>query len=249
MIKVNDILIFLTQKYPTDTACDFDNVGLLVGDGNSTVTKTVVCLDCDINAVAFAKANGAELIITHHPVIFGGIKSVLSGSVVFELIKNGISVISMHTNLDIAVGGVTERLCEAIGLNNITPYIAHDGFLIRSAECKQTTADNLAEIIKSSLNVAVRYTDGENQISRVLVCSGSGGDFLTDVIDGEFDALIAADIKHNVFIDAINHGVSVFDAGHYNSENVIVNPLCQQLITNFDNVNFLTFNNKNIKSV
>ncbi len=249
MIKVNDILNYLSQKYPLNTACDFDNVGLLVGDGNAAVTKAVVCLDCDINTVNFAVQNGAELIITHHPVIFDGLKAVTENTVVYKLIKNNISVISMHTNLDVAVGGVTERLCEAIGLKNVTPYTALDGFSIRSAECKTTTADNLAQIIKSSLNTVVRYADSGNTISRVLVCSGSGGDFLLDVISGGFDALIAADIKHNVFINAINHGVTVFDAGHYNSENIIVNPLCNQLSNDFNSIEFLTFNNIKIKSV
>lgn len=249
MITVNNILDFLTQKYPPQTACDFDNVGLLVGDGNSTVSNAVVCLDCDINAVEFSKANNAQLIVTHHPVIFDGLKAVTAGNVVYELVKGGIAVISMHTNLDIAVGGVTERLCEAIGLKNITPYIAHDGFLIRLAECEAVTADELAKIIKLSLNTAVRYADSGNQISRVLVCSGSGGDFLTDVIDGGFDALIAADIKHNVFINALNHGVTVFDAGHYNSENVIVKPLCYELTTAFSQIEFSAFNNEKIKSL
>lgn len=249
MIRVNDVLKYLSQKYPLNTACDFDNVGLLVGDGNATVTKAVVCLDCDINAVEFAKANNAELIVTHHPVIFDGLKAVTDGSVVYELIKNSISVISMHTNLDIAVGGVTEQLCETIGLKCVEPYVAHDGFLIRSAKCEKTTADSIAKAIKASLNTAVRYADSGNKISRVLVCSGSGGDFLTDVIDGGFDALIAADIKHNVFITALNHGVTVFDAGHYNSENVIIKPLCNDLSVNFNGVNFLIFNNNKIKSL
>ncbi|MDO4607792.1 MAG: Nif3-like dinuclear metal center hexameric protein [Clostridia bacterium] len=248
MIIVNDVLNYLSQKYPLNTACTFDNVGLLVGDGNTTVTKVVVCLDCDINAVSFAAQNGAQLIVTHHPVIFDGLKSVTDGSVVYELVKNGISVISMHTNLDIAEGGVTERLCETIGLKNITPYTAHDGFLIRSAECETTTADNLAQVIKSSLNTVVRYADSGNNINRVLVCSGSGGDFLTDVIDGGFDALIAADIKHNVFINALNHCVTVFDAGHYNSENIIVKPLCKTLSNEFDSIDFLIFNNEKIKT-
>ena len=114
MITVNNVLDFLTTEYPPDTARDFDNVGLLVGDGNSTVTKAMVCLDCDINAVKAAKEQGAGLIVTHHPVIFNGLKAVTAGSVVYELLSGGISVISMHTNLDIAVGGVTENLCEAI---------------------------------------------------------------------------------------------------------------------------------------
>lgn len=249
MITVNNVLDFLTTEYPPDTARDFDNVGLLVGDGNSTVTKAMVCLDCDINAVKAAKEQGAGLIVTHHPVIFNGLKAVTAGSVVYELLSGGISVISMHTNLDIAVGGVTENLCAAIGLTNVKPFVAHDGFLIREAECGIQNADALAQHIKQSLGGAVRYADSGAEIHRVLVCSGSGGDFLSDVIDGGYDALIAADIKHNVFIDAINHGKAVFDAGHYQSENVIVKPLCKQLSAVFDEIEFFTFNNQKIKSV
>lgn len=249
MITVNNILDFLSGKYPLDTACDFDNVGLLVGDGNTAVTKAVVCLDCDINAVNKAKEIGANLIITHHPVIFNGLKCVTKGTVVYELVKNDISVISMHTNLDIAVGGVTERLCEALGLANVKPFIAHDGFTIREAECDIHNADVFAERIKNALCGAVKYADSGREIHRVLVCSGSGGEFWQDALDSGFDALISADIKHNVFIDAINHGITVFDAGHYTSENVIVKPLCRELSDAFSEIEFTVFNNDKIKSV
>ncbi len=248
MMTVNNILEFLSEKYPLDTACDFDNVGLLVGDKNAAVTKAVICLDCDINAVNYAKSIGTELIITHHPVIFSGLKSILAGGVVYELVKSDISVISMHTNLDIAVGGVTENLCEAIGLKNVKPFMAHDGFLIREAECDINDADKLAEHIKRKLCTAVRYADSGKAICRVLVCSGSGGNYLGDVISGGYDALISADIKHNVFIDAVNSGVAVFDAGHYQSENVIIKPLGILLSSNFSDIEFEYYNN-NIKFI
>lgn len=249
MMKVNNILEFLKEKYPLDTACDFDNVGLLVGDKDAAVTRVIVCLDCDINTVNYAKSVGAELIVTHHPVIFSGVKNILAGSVIYELVKADVAVISMHTNLDIAVSGVTENLCNAIGLTNVKPYVAHDGFLIREAECNITDADKLAQNIKTCLGGSVRYVDAGRKIEKVLVCSGSGGGFLTDVIANGYDALIAADIKHNVFMDAINNGVSVFDAGHYQSENVIVTPVCLELKETFTDVDFITYNNDMIKSI
>ena len=249
MMTVNNVLEYLSEKYPLDTACDFDNVGLLVGDGNAAVNKAVVCLDCDIDTVNYAKSIGAKLIVTHHPVIFSGLKSILAGGVVYELVKSDISVMSMHTNLDIARCGVTERLCEAIGLTNVKEFIAHDGFMIREAECCITEADKLAQHIKASLGGTVKYADSGREIHRVLVCSGSGGNYLGDVINGGYDALISADIKHNVFIDAVNSGVTVFDAGHYSSENVIVKPLCNELKTAFSDIKFIEFNNDKIKSV
>ena len=249
MMTVNNVLDYLKERYPLDTACDFDNVGLLVGDKDTAVTHAVVCLDCDINTVNYAKSMGANLIITHHPVIFNGLKAVTVGTVVYEAVKANISVISMHTNLDIAVGGVTEQLCKAIGLTNVKPFTAHDGFLIREADCSITDADKLAQNIKESLGGAVKYADSGKPIHRVLVCSGSGGEFLTDVINGGYDALISADIKHNVFIDAVNNGVTVFDAGHYASENVIVKPLCNELKAEFSSIEFSEFNNNKIKSI
>ena len=248
-MTVNNVLDYLKEKYPLDTACDFDNVGLLVGNGEAIVQKAVVCLDCDIDTIKFAKESGAELIVTHHPVIFNGLKAVTAGSVVFEAIVNGISIISMHTNLDIATGGVTDSLCDAIGLKNVKPFISHSGFLIREAECNVHNADELAKCIKERLCGAVRYVDSGKEICRVLVCSGSGGEFLSDVISGGYDALISADIKHNVFIDAINSGVSVFDAGHYNSENVIVNPLKCELESKFKEIDFVIHNNSKIKDI
>ncbi len=248
-MKVIDILNFLESKFPMATACDFDNVGLLVGDCEQEVNTAVVALDCDITAINRAREVGAQLIITHHPVIFDGLKSVTAGSVVYELIKSEISVISMHTNLDIAAGGVTERLCEAIGLTEVMPFTAQDGFIIREAKCPITDADKLALHIKENLGGGVRYVTGKTPINRVLVCSGSGGDFLDDAKNCGFDALITADVKHNVFIDAINNGISVFDAGHYASENVIVAPLTQLLSEEFNNIKFIPHSPDKIKSV
>ena len=125
MVTVNDIFEFLSEKYPLDTACDFDNAGFLVGNKETIVTKILVCLDCDKFALEKASEMGCELIITHHPVIFDPLKSVTHGDIVYELIKSDISVISMHTNLDIAKNGVTEALCEALELKSIKPYFLY----------------------------------------------------------------------------------------------------------------------------
>lgn len=249
MIKVKDIFNFLSQRYPLDTACDFDNTGFLVGDSNSEVKKALVCLDCDITAIEEAKELGCNLIVTHHPVIFGGLKSITENSVVYKLIKNDIAVISMHTNLDIANDGVTVRLCEAIGLKNVKPFVAENGFALRSAEADNLTPEDFAALIKEKLNFSVRYVAGERNINRVLVCSGSGGKFLKEAISFDFDALLTADIKHNVFIDAVNSGVSVFDGGHYATENVIVMPLSELLADNFKEIEFIPYSPDLIKSI
>jgi len=112
-MTVQNIFDFLNNKFPVDTACGFDNVGTLVGDRNKTITKAIVALDCTLPVIKEAVKNGCELIITHHPIIFNGLKSVLDDTLVFEIIKNGLSVISMHTNLDQGENGVNDALCNA----------------------------------------------------------------------------------------------------------------------------------------
>lgn len=248
-MKVKDILGYLESLYPIETACDFDNVGLLVGSSESEVKSAVVALDCDINTLSFARVNGANLIITHHPVIFEPIKSVTDNDIIFNLIKNGISVISMHTNLDVGDGGVNDTLCGVLALKDVKPYIADDGYMLKCGQADFDNADNFAAFIKKQLGGSVKYVSGNKPIKNVLVCSGSGGNYIDEAISGGFDALVTADVKHNVFISAINAGISLFDGGHYDTENIIVKPLCDRLQKQFSDTAFSPFLGKKIKTV
>lgn len=238
MMKVKNILDYLDGLYPVSTACDFDNVGLLVGDGDSYVTGAVVALDCDVKAIDFAKQKGANLIITHHPVIFEPLKSVTENDIVFKLIKSEISVISMHTNLDVGNGGVNDVLCETLGLKNIKSHIAKDGYVLKFGETDIPDADNFALHIKEKLGGVVRYVAGNRPVKTVLVCSGSGGNYIDEAISVGFDALVTADVKHNHFIAAVNAGISIFDGGHFNTENIVVKPLLGRLKTKFPDTEF-----------
>lgn len=249
MMKVKDVLNYLDGLFPVVSACDFDNVGLLVGDGEAEVTSAVVALDCDINAINFAKENGANLIVTHHPVIFEPLKSVTADGIVFKLIKSGISVISMHTNLDVGFGGINDRLCEIFNLKNVKPHTAADGYMLKCGETDIQDADDFAAFIKERSGGAVRYVKGNKPVKKVLVCSGSGGGYVEEAIRCGFDALVTADVKQNHFIAAINAGISLFDGGHYNTENVIVNPLCEKLKKRFPDTAFAAYMPETIKTV
>ena len=248
-MKVKEILSYLESLFPLNTACDFDNVGLLVGDKESEVTGAVIALDCDVNALAFAKENGANLIITHHPVILEPLKTVTESSTVFSLIKEGISVISMHTNLDVGVGGVNDALCDALELTDVKPFAAADGYMLRCAKTYIHDPAALALHVKKRLGGAVRYVAGKKDIQNVLVCSGSGGNYISDAINGGFDALITADVKQHIFVEAINAGISLFDGGHFCTENVIVKPLCALLKERFADIGFYQFSPEVIKTV
>ncbi len=239
-MTVKDIFDFLNFRFPVSNAMDFDNVGILVGDPEARVEKALVVLDCTTEAVKLAIKENCSLIITHHPVIFEPLKNVLSNSIVFELIKNGLSVISMHTNLDIGVGGVNDTLCEALEVQNIIDFEASDGFTIKSGIIPKTTAEALAGKIKDKIGGVVKFTDGGRPISRLLICGGSGGNYIEDAINHGFDALITSDVKHHQFLIAKNNGISLFDAGHFNTEDVVIEPLKNLLSKEFKNIDFLT---------
>ena len=246
-MTVKNIFDFLNSRFPVDTACGFDNVGTLVGDRNKTVTKAIIALDCTMPIINEAVKNGCELIITHHPVIFNGIKSVLDDTLVYEIIKNGLSVISMHTNLDQGNGGVNDTLCNVIGLKNVETVEAPDKFLLKKGEISPLSADDFAKHLKNVLNYPVKYV-GEGEIKNVLVCSGSGAQYHTLCILNDCDALVTAEVRHNNFLDAAQNGVALFDCGHFNTEVVVIKPLCELLSNEFNNIQFIANTDSQIKT-
>ncbi len=246
-MTVNDILAFLDRKFPIDTACDFDNVGLLIGDGKQTVTKALIVLDCTQSAITDAIENGCELIITHHPVIFNPLKSILKGSIPYEVISKSLSVISMHTNLDIGEGGVNDSLCNMLSPLAVETVIASDGYALKKCKVEPISAEGLAQKLKNNLGGAVKYTDGGKNIETVLVCSGSGGSFVNEAYSFGCDALVTADVKHNQFLDAALLGISLFDAGHFNTEDIVIEPLRELLQNEFSDIEFITNHDSAIK--
>lgn len=226
-MKIQELCDALTARYPARLAADYDNIGLLVGDGEKEITAAVVSLDVTPEAIALAEKTGADLIVTHHPVIFGGLKTVTPGSAVWDLVTRGIAAVAMHTNLDAAEGGVNDILCETIGLCEVTGLCpVADGFSLRRGVLPASMdAASFAKALKKALGGTVSYTDGGKPICTVAVCSGAGGDFLGDALAAGADALVTADVKHHLYGEARRAGISLFDCGHFETEDLIVEPL------------------------
>lgn len=249
-MTVREVFEFLNTLFPVGTACDFDNVGILAGDPNAEITGAVVSLDCTPAAIQAARDNGCGLIITHHPVIFEPLKNVLAGSVAYELIKSGISVISMHTNLDVGTGGVNDALSAALGLCEVKKVAAADGYLLNTGKLPSPlSSEAVARLIKSRLGGCVKFNKTSAPIERLLLCSGSGGGYLCEVAHHGCDALVTADIKHNVFIDAERLGITVFDAGHFNTEDVVTEPLKNLLAEHFSALRVITCHGTSITHI
>ena len=228
MITVKDILAFLDSKAPLDTQLDFDNAGFLCGDAAAEVTRVLVALDITDGVVAEAADFGAELIVSHHPVCFTPMKTVTTddptGRKFAAMLRSGISAICMHTNLDAAPGGVNDALCAALGAENLGLLApGHDTMsrLCRFAEPMEHGA--FLAHVKSALHAnGLRYAGSEKPVQLFGICGGAGADFIPDAAARGCDAYITADVKHHQFLWADELGISLVDAGHFSTENVVV---------------------------
>lgn len=221
-MKVAEVYKYIDWNFPFLTAADFDNVGLMLGDMNADVTKVLITLDCTKAAVKKAIECGAEVIVSHHPLIFNPLNRIEADSVINDCIKNNIAVISAHTNVDTGKGGINDCICALLGIKSVGGIYV-DSFLIRKGTLEEPlSADEFAALCKEKFGTHVKYTDGGKKISRVAVCSGSGGSFLPSVLRGEVDAFITGEVKHSDFILAANKNFSLFECGHFETEDIIL---------------------------
>ena len=351
MVKVKDVYDFIDSLAPFDCAMDFDNSGLLVGNINLEVNSVLVSLDITNEVVNEAKSIGANLILSHHPVIFNSIKNIYSDSVVHNLIKGNISAICAHTNLDIANDiGVNTCLAKVLNIKNIkplsvyktekynkivvfvpeenskdiintmarhgagllgnysecsfssegkgtfrpnknsNPYIgecgrfeeikesrvemicsksktqkaidamlnvhpyevpAYDIFETSAVEsdialglvgdlCCKVSADEFAHYVKDKLKCnGLRYFNFNDNIKTIALCSGAGGNLISNAIEKGFDAFVTGEIKHHEILLAEKNNITVIDAGHFKTEDVVIKPLIKKLKQKFDGINFI----------
>lgn len=240
MSKIIDFYRYIDNIAPFETQESWDNSGFLVGNGEKEVTKVLLALDVTEPVLKEALEKGANLVISHHPVIFGALKEFHPKNIAFIAAEKGIAVISAHTCLDIADGGVNDCLAAAIGLQNIVKVDDGEG-LMRMGELEKTM--NCADFVKyvaGKLDVGgIKYTPTEKMIKKVAVCGGSGGDLYPFAIKAGADAYITANIKHNLFIDMRRDEFCVLDAGHFCTENTVIKPIAEKLSKAFNDTEII----------
>ena len=232
MVKIKKIYDFINKIAPFDTAMDFDNCGLLVGDLESSAEKVLLSLDITNEVCLEAKNMGANLIISHHPVIFKPIKNIDFENPVSKLIKYEINAICAHTNLDVAKEGVNFHLAKLLNLSDtfaLTFENSNPLGLIGYLE-KELGCTDFAKFVKSKLGCeGLRYTEINKKIKKVAVCSGSGGSLIDDAAKNKVDAFVIGEIKHSDILKANEKGICIVDAGHFKTENLILPPLKLEL--------------------
>lgn len=245
MTTVADIADQIEALAPTDLAEDFDNVGLLIGDAQKSVKKVMIMLDADKNTVEEAIDYGADLIITHHPVLFSGIKSITNHKLL-RLIENKIALYSAHTNLDSANGGVNDVLAEKLSLQNVAE-ITLDTLKTRMGDVEECSFGDYIKTVKKQLSIShVRYVgDVSKKISKVGILGGSGADLIPQAKNAGCDVYITADMKYHQAQIADDIDLCVIDAGHFETENYICESLREALAFLFKDVDFTVSKRKN----
>ena len=239
MAKVKDFYGYLNSIAPFETQEDWDNNGMLVGDMDAEVKKVAVVLDITHEEIKKAKAIGADLIISHHPVIFNPIKSVTRGSVPYELVASSINALCCHTPLDIADGGTNDSLAKLLGIE----VTRTEDPILRLGTVEPTTAENLAGKIAKTLNTKVRYADAGRKIEKIAICTGAGCSLIEAA--GEIDAFITGDASHHNFLDCIQTGITLIAAGHYETEIVVVPVLVKKLQAQFPDIEIIDIKQEN----
>ena len=235
-MKINEIIAFADRLAPFESAEEWDNVGLLVGDPDAAVSRVLLALDITPAAVEEAREKNCELIVSHHPVIFSPLSALRPDSAEYLLAKYDIAALCLHTNLDRADQGVDTALAAALGLDD-TVFFAEDFLLVGKPEAP-CSAEEFASFIKERLHApSVRFTQG--RVSRVAVSSGGGGEGVALARKYGCDAFVTGELKHHQYLCAVQRGIAAFDAGHFSTENVVIAPLKELFEERFPEVEFI----------
>lgn len=242
-ITVQNVADVMNRIAPKKLAEEWDNPGLLVGNPRAEVEKIFISLDVTEEVIKNAIDFGANLIVSHHPIIFHAVKNLRTdlplGKKIEMLIKNDIAVFSAHTNLDSAIGGVNDVLAEKIGLIDVKMFGEEEISLGRIGRLSEKmTAKNFAEHVKKVLNAEnVRLIDaGDFLIDKVGLCSGAGSDIISKAKFFGANCFVTGDVKYHEAQSAIENKIHVVDAGHFYTEFPIVHALAEILRNEFDKI-------------
>lgn len=243
MARVCDIYDIINGAAPFSSAMSFDNAGLLVGDGNTVVSRALIALDITRAVVEEAVSLNANLIISHHPVIFQPIKSLGGSDVPYLLAKNGVAALCCHTNLDISpVCGINVALAGKLGLRSVRQedVFGEECVLFSGELPEELSPEELALLVKERLNAgAVGLIAGNRPVKKVFLCGGAGGEFVHFAACRGADAYLTGEMRHHEALEAARTGVTCVAAGHYETEKPFGEFLASYLRKRFPDTAFL----------
>ena len=239
-ITIDRILNVLNTIAPFSLAEEWDNVGLLIGDPGQAVSGILIGLDPTVELLDQAHALGANLVITHHPIIFQPLKAIRTdhptGAFIAKAITARIAVIACHTNLDVVAQGVSHSLAHCLGLTELAPLIATPGasdlgFGKLGTLDPPLDGQALLARLCAAIGVAGVSVAGPlpAMVQRVALCGGSGAEFATQARAQGAEIFITAEVKHHIARWAEEAGFCVVDAGHFATEHPMAKALASML--------------------
>lgn len=233
MPTVREIEQALFDAAPKAGAMAWDNVGQLLGNPEQPVTKALVALDITESVVDEALATECQLIVSHHPVMnckWLPVQTIRTdtpqGHLLTKLLTGGICVICMHTNLDVAKGGVNDVLAHTLKLIDPGP-LAEDGIGRVGNLTAPVALNDFVKLVSKTLKCnGVRYADAKRPVFHVAVGGGACGEYLDAAIAAGCDTFVTSDLSYHTFLDAVGKGINLIDAGHFPTED----PICMQII-------------------
>ena len=238
MTTAHDIERSLYDWAPRELAMAWDNVGLLVGDPAQEVRRVLVALDITQGVAEEAVSLGAQMIVSHHPVMNCAWHEVQTlraddaqGRLLRYLVRHGLAACCMHTNLDAADGGVNDCLAHALGLSGLSMLNEEKIGRIGTLSCEIPLEEFLPAVVKSLGCSGLRFRDGGKPVHRVAVGGGACRDYIPQAIAQGCDTFVTADLRYNDFLDT--HGLNLIDAGHYPTENVVCEAVRAYLAKSF----------------
>ena len=221
-MKCEAIIKKLEELAPTQYAEQWDNVGLLVGSKKKQVKKILIALDATDSVIEQAVHLGADMLITHHPMIFSGMKRIndedFIGRRVISLIQNDISYYAMHTNFDTALNGMNDHLAEILELENVysVPEVPTSESYMRIGEIEKTTLAEFAYYVKETFNEEGMRVVGDldKPVKKVAILGGSGGSFAVAAKKLGCDCIITGEVKQNNAIDALEYNMGIIEVSH-----------------------------------
>ena len=224
-MKAREIADIIEAFAPLSTQESWDNAGFCIGSPETEVKGVLVGFDCTPELIEEAVERGANMVVTHHPLIFRGVKKIspdtFLGSAITRAIQNGIVVYAAHTNADKAVQGVNDLMADRLGLVNRSP-LSEEGIGLVGEMPQPMDAHELIAFVKRQFNLKMLRSSRPESglIRKVALCSGSGGSFIENAYAAGADAYISGDISYHDFFT--EKGLLLMDIGHYESEIAIV---------------------------
>jgi len=249
-MKVRALIDYLHTIAPNEFQEDYDNSGLLVGNYDDDIKGVLVSLDVTEAVIEEAKNIGANVIVSHHPIIFSGLRRIVGKNyverIVQKAIKNDINLFAIHTNLDnVYVNGVNTHIANLLGLKDVEILQPKGDTIHSEQKIGAGVIGNLNQAVdeivflkslKEKMNTqAIKYTDLLNKpIQKVAVCGGSGRFLLEEAKRQKADIFISSDFKYHEFFDADNQ-IVIADVGHFESEQFTIQMLYEILKQKFNN--------------